>query len=473
MKEINLNAKAGKAGVWYTFANMLLKGCLFLTLPVFTRLLSPVDFGIYNTYMAYEGLGTAVLGLGLYGTVKNAKLDYKEQFPQYLSSVLFLSLIFLFLVAALVNVFWDIISFCIDFDRFVTNCLILQSYASFLIFFFGAKLNIEFKYRSYVIISAFNVLGNIALSLFLICFVFPNERYLARILGSAFPLWLIGAFICFSILKNSRVLYRRNYWVYALSIGLPLVPHVVSQSLLSQFDRIMISKMVGDGESGIYSYIYTICTITFVISQSLDNAWTPWVYMKMQDNNLFEIKRVGRKYVLFFAVLSLSFICLMPEITKIIAGGEYWGAVDLLVPLTLANFFVFLYMLPVGIEYYNKKTKFISFGTVSSALLNLGLNYVGIYFWGYKIAAYTTLISYALLFVFHWLIANPLGINRIYDLKYVLKVSFSLLSISFVLLYISFYGHDVFYIMIRYIILLFLLIFLCREGVSFVKIIKK
>ena len=61
----NINKKAVKAGIWYTIGNMLLKGCIFLTLPIFTRLLSTSDFGIYNTYMAYEGLITALLGLGL------------------------------------------------------------------------------------------------------------------------------------------------------------------------------------------------------------------------------------------------------------------------------------------------------------------------------------------------------------------------------------------------------------------------
>lgn len=161
-----LNKKAGKAGVWYTIGNILLKGCLFLSLPVFTRLLTTNDFGIYNTYMAYEGLITAVLGLGLYGTVKNAKLDFEDKFEQYLSSVLSLSLLFLTVVLFISNLLYPIYGPWLGFSRFVVNCLIFQSFSSYLIFFYGAKLNIEFKYKSYIAISCFNTIGNILLSVF-------------------------------------------------------------------------------------------------------------------------------------------------------------------------------------------------------------------------------------------------------------------------------------------------------------------
>ena len=159
MAENNLNKKAGKAGIWYTTANIFLKGCLFLTLPIFTRLLSPHDFGIYNTYMAYEALLSAILGLGLYGTVKNAKLDYGEDFNSYMSSVLTLSLICFSLLICVINLFWNLIQPYWQFSLFVTNCLLLQSYGAFVLFFYGSKLNIEFKYKSYVAISFIDNIG--------------------------------------------------------------------------------------------------------------------------------------------------------------------------------------------------------------------------------------------------------------------------------------------------------------------------
>ena len=167
-----LNQKATRAGIYYTIANMFLKGCVFLTLPLFTRILSTNDFGIYNNYMAYEGLLSAILGLGLYGTVKNAKFDFKENFNEYLSSVLSLSLIVFVFVVLILNLFYPFYGNYLGFSRFVTNCLVFQSFGSYLIYFYGSKLNIEFEYKSYIFLSFFNTIVNILLSFILIIYIF-------------------------------------------------------------------------------------------------------------------------------------------------------------------------------------------------------------------------------------------------------------------------------------------------------------
>ena len=129
----DISKEATKAGKWYTIGNILLKGCIFFSLPIFTRILSTVDFGIYNTYMAYEGIVTAILGLGLYGTVKNAKLDFKEKFNEYLSSVITFSLIVLSAVLIIANCTYDLYSNFLKFDRFIVNCLLLQGFGAYLI----------------------------------------------------------------------------------------------------------------------------------------------------------------------------------------------------------------------------------------------------------------------------------------------------------------------------------------------------
>jgi O-antigen/teichoic acid export membrane protein len=467
----DVDRKAGKAGLWYTIANILLKGCVFLSLPIFTRLMATGDFGIYNSYIAYEQLLQAVLGLGLYGTVKNAKLDFEEDFEKYLSSVLSLSLMVLAAVLVSANLLYGLYGEAIGFSRFVVNCLILQSFGAYLVFFYGSKLNIEFRYKSYIVISCFNTLVNIAASIILIVWVFPNERYLGRILGSAMPMIIIAIVLSASILKKGRTVYEAEYWKYALSIGLPLIPHVVSQSLLSQFDRIMIRNMINDASSGIYSYIYTICTITYIICTSLDNAWTPWVYIKLKAGDGDNIKAAGRWYTLLFAVLTLGFICVMPELVKLIADESYWPGEDLLIPLALANYCVFLYMLPVGLEYYHKKTRYISLGTISAALLNLVLNYFAILNFGYKAAAYTTMVSYLALFCFHLLIARRLGFGRLYDLRWIIDVTAVLFAAAFAIL--GLYGRGLADIAVRYAVGLILLLFIFKERKRLVVLVRK
>ena len=64
MKKIKQNGNAIlKAGLGYTIGNYMIKGLTFFSIPIFARLLSPDNYGIYNTYIAYESILCYVCGL--------------------------------------------------------------------------------------------------------------------------------------------------------------------------------------------------------------------------------------------------------------------------------------------------------------------------------------------------------------------------------------------------------------------------
>ena len=79
--------KALKAGLGYTVGNMLVKGLSFLAIPLFARLMTVEDFGIYSTFSSYVMIMTVLAGFTLHTSVRNAKLDYAERTGSYCSSV--------------------------------------------------------------------------------------------------------------------------------------------------------------------------------------------------------------------------------------------------------------------------------------------------------------------------------------------------------------------------------------------------
>ena len=52
----NTKQTAVKAGIGYTVGNILIKGISFMTLPVFSRLLTTEQFGVYNVFVSYEAI---------------------------------------------------------------------------------------------------------------------------------------------------------------------------------------------------------------------------------------------------------------------------------------------------------------------------------------------------------------------------------------------------------------------------------
>lgn len=420
--------KALTAGVWYTAGNIMLKGCMFFTLPVFTRLMSTADFGEYNSYVAYEQILSAIFGLGMYSTVKIAKIEFEKLFDDYMKVVALICLL-IFTCFGIIANFVDALNVKVfGFSSFVMNCLFAHSLGDALLAIYGAKLNIEFKYRSYIVMSALNILGSIVISIVLIVYVFPNERYIGRIIGSAVPLILIGIFVVVVLLHNGKLSDELSpkFARYALTIGIPLVPHALSNAILGQFDRIMINEIVGSSAAGIYSYMYTLCTILYVILNSIDAAWTPWTFITRSKGRVSEIRKISNTYIGIAAVMTVGFIAIMPEIATLVASSEYWSGFGMIVPLTLGNYFIFLYSLAVNVEYYFKKTVIISIGTVAASLINIVLNYYLIPVCGYEIAAYNTFFAYLALFVFHLAFARKMGFYELYNIKFIIKTTVGL-----------------------------------------------
>lgn len=421
----NSENKAAKAGIAYTVGNVLLKGIAFLTLPIFSRILTTEEFGFYNLYVSYETILTIFVGVCLYGSLRTAKYDYRHEFESYVSSTLMLSGFVYIIVMFLGNIIYPIISKSFVFDRGILNILITHSYAMFIFQFYNTWLALDFKYKKFLVVSGINSIGGTTFSIFLILVVFKSHRYIGRIYGYAIVPICVAAIIWLSFFREARrkklILFNKGYWKYGLSISIPLVVHTFSQQILSQFDRIMINTLVSVAAVGIYGFIQTIASILQIIVQSMDNAWSVWMYEQLDKKQYSQIQEKSRTYILLMNILYVGFISLAPDVIHIAGTKEYYHGISMIIPLSYAIYFIFLYSLPVHIEYFYKKTKYIAIGTSIAAVINISLNYFFIRSCGYMAAAWTTLASYILLFVFHWYIAKKIDNNQMFPTRFIIE----------------------------------------------------
>lgn len=413
--------KAVKAGAAYTFGNIFLKGINFLTLPIFTRLLTTEQFGLFNVYVSYETILTIFVGLCLFGSLRTGKYDYKDEYEKYTTSALTLSTCCMFVVLIAANVFYPIFEKYFEFNQFILNILIIHSYAMFMVQFYNTKIALDFEYKRYLLVAGINSIGGTALSIGLIVAGFSKNRSVDRIYGYAFPAILIGLCIWLSFIvkaiREQHKFFNWSYWKYGLRISSPLIIHNLSQQVLNQFDRLMISKMVGEAEAGIYSFIYTVGNILQIIVQSMDSAWSAWFYEKMAHKEYEEIRNRTCDYMLLMTVLYIGFVSLAPEVISLVGTKEYLSDLSMVVPIAFSAYFIFMYSLPVHVEYFAKKTKLIAVGTVVAAVVNFVLNYVCIRNFGYTAAAWTTLVSYVCMFSLHWIFYKKIATESLFPAK--------------------------------------------------------
>ena len=148
--------KVAKAGAGYVIGNYLLKGITFLSAPIFTRLLTTADLGLYSTYISY-----VILGIALHSSINNAKYKYKEELEEYVSSIVLMILGSTFIWAILGNTFFDLFEKPFGFDRVILNCLIFHCLGDALIQVFNIYVSLNYKVRSFLRMSSFNAIFNL------------------------------------------------------------------------------------------------------------------------------------------------------------------------------------------------------------------------------------------------------------------------------------------------------------------------
>jgi len=432
----NNNNKYVKAGVGFVVGNYLLKGISFATLPIFVRLMTTADFGNFNTYAAYESIFCVVVGLALFTSLKNAKYKYKNtgEFESYISSCVLIGLLSTLLFGLIANITYPLYAKILDMPRMIFNLLIIESFSVSTITMYNVYISLSYRYKSFLAVSFINVLANIALSLLFMFTFLENDRYLARVLGTALPVIMIALVINIYFLLKGKVGMFLDHWKFALGFSVPLIFHGVSQVVLSQFDRIMIKNMVGVEEAGIYSFAFSIGALVMVVSTSLQQVWSPWFYEKMEEKNYGAIKNRGNSFALGMLLFVACVVLAGKEVVLMLGTDSYVSSIHFLIPILVGGFFAFLYNLPAQVEYYYEKTNYIAIGTCAAAGLNIVMNYFGIKWFGCVAAAYTSLIIYGLYFCIHFALAKKIHGKSLFSGKTIGLYSALLVIVAFIAL---------------------------------------
>lgn len=426
-------SKLVTSSFWYTVGNFFIKGISFITIPIFVNITTQAEYGLINNFTSFVSIFTIVVGLSLNSAVNNASFDFKDDMDSFLSSVLFLSFISFTACILIGNALYLFSNSYFALNQFIFNLMLIQSFASFVISYLSAYFTIHFAHFKFLFLSFFSTFLNIGFSLLFMYTLFNDNRYFGRAFGGAIGLSLIAIVICVFILLKGKKFIDIKYWKYALRISMPIIPHSLANIILSQFGRIMVNSYLGAEQAGIFSYISNIGIILSVIWVSTNNAWVPWFYREMEAKKYEYIKKISNFYLYLFTILSFGVMAVSIDLAKFLAPASYNSGLSLIIPISLGYFFQFLYSFPVNAEFFKRKTNYIAIGTVASAVVNIVLNILFIPKYGIIAAGYTTVVTYLLLFLFHYVIAKRLLKRQLFDTSKFFFCSLFMISSSVLL----------------------------------------
>ncbi len=409
------------AGLWSIIGTVLVKGTYFLTIPLFSRMLTTAEYGEVSIFMTYASVFTILLSLQLVAAVSPGSVKFQKQKQEFLSSVLWLSVIVFLVFVVFFQVLHTYFEKILGLDWLGLNCLLLYSFSMHVISFNTASLIMDYHYKKNALICFLALFWDTVLSVILIITAYSADKFTGRIVGATIPNVSVAVIIAAFIFVKGKRFFNGEYWKYALNISVPLIFHMLGHIVLGQSDRLMIKSMVGVSEAGIYALIYNLAVMLNAVQQALNNVWIPWFFRKLKEEAYGAIKEVASTYVLIFSMGTITLMAFSTEVIKIIAPPEYWGGISCTVPLVLSTFVGFVYTLYVNVEIYYEQSKAIAAGTCGAAIINIVLNYLLLPKFGYAVAAYTTLFSYLLLLILHYIICTFVLKKRIFDTPAILK----------------------------------------------------
>lgn len=412
-KQVSANVVL-KAGAWYTISNFAFRAVAFITTPIFARILTKAEYGEFNNITSWVSILFILTSCDLYTSIIRAKLDYEDDLERYGFSVLTLGSIITVIIFAINMVFGDLFS-----DLMGIQAKYFPIMYVYLLFVQGFYVYItieraHYKYKTFSLLTGVGIVASCLVSLLLVYLM--QDKLDARVIGQYGPYIVIGAVLYFLVAKKGRNVHF-PYYKYSILLSLPLVPHLLSMTLLSSSDRIMITKMAGAEYTAVYSIAYIVANIIAILIDSMNKAWAPWFLDTLKIDNKVAIRKTVLPYFGIFIALIIGILLAAPEIVLILGGSKYIEGIYVLPPLVIGTSFQFAYTMYVQVEFFEKKMKMVAIATSIAAVVNIVLNYFLIPKFGYIAAGYTTLIGYMILFAIHFITISRLGYKDIFDRK--------------------------------------------------------
>lgn len=429
----------------YGIGIMLNKVLSFLLIPVYTFYFSPADLGLYNLIQSLWLFIILIYVYGMETSFIRFFIDSKEEKikKEIYSTTLILitatSLVFSIIIYFLAGA----ISNFIGFDNLEKGKYLIKILSVLLFFdtisrFPLLLLRAELNAKKYFYISVISLFINLLLNfLFIIVFKLNVESILYSYIISVIFTLLAGLFITkkfisfkFSLKEAKALVVYGNKFIY---FGLFLL-------LIDISDRFFLKYFYDESAVGIYSANYRLGTVMSLAIAAFRFSWTP--YFLNLSNNPENKKIISGTFTYFIFAglfLFLFFAFFTEPLVKLFFGSftlldsKYYSGLVIIPIILLSYFFSGLFANLNVVPFYTNKTSILFFISLEGLIINTVLNILLIPKYQMLGAAYSTLLTYIVMFIHIYIISQ-----RLYKIEYQWK-SLSVLILSSVVLFILYY----------------------------------
>jgi O-antigen/teichoic acid export membrane protein len=364
-------------GAAYTAASILSKLIAVALLPLYTRYLSPADYGAAEVLFSAVVAASIVIRFGLIEAILRFYYQDGED-PARVVAGAFAGLFWLATAGALIALpFAEPISELLldqpepDLVRIAVAGLWVLTMWEFLLTLF----RLEERARAFFLTTMLNVLASIALTVVLVVGLDEGARGLllgSYATGAAFSVGLIAVQWRRLSLRLDPPLLRRLF-----RFGLPTMPAEVSLYLLNFIDRLIIVRTIGLAEAGLYSLAVKFAQAVNVLVRGFQLAWPPLAYSIRDDE---EARRTYAVVVTLFtagcAFVVTGMWLFSRWIVRALAAPKFFDSYEAIGLITIGVTLYALYQVLVVILGRTGRTEFNFPAAIGALVANVVLNLI-------------------------------------------------------------------------------------------------
>jgi O-antigen/teichoic acid export membrane protein len=365
-------------GAAYTASSVVSKLIAVALLPVYTRYLTPAQFGAVEVLTVAVIAASIVIRLGVIEAVLRFYYLAEEK-PREVVRTAFASLLWTATAgAALALAFAAPISQALldHSDPALARIAIAGLWVFTLYEFVLATFRLDERARAYFATTVANVLVTIPVTVWLV--VIADEGARGLLLGTygTGAAFLLGLLVWqrhkLALVPDLGLLRRMIRW------GLPTMPAELSLYSLNFIDRIILVRAAGLAEAGLYSLAVKFAQAVNVLVRGFQLAWPPLAYSIADDD---EARRVYAVIVTWF-MAACTFVVigmwlLSRWIVRALAAPDFFASFKAVGLLSTAIELYALYLVLVVILGRTGRTEFnfpaTGIATAANVALNLAL----------------------------------------------------------------------------------------------------
>ncbi len=370
----------GRNSLVYMTLEVVTNGISFFLLPVYTRILTPRDYGILAVVASLTSFLSVGYGLGLPAASNRFYFERPDD-RQYLGTLWGTLVTFMiassFCLTALFLVVgrWSIGSLLGDVPFYPYLALGLITISTVPVFeLYQASLRARQQAVRYSVQNFVKVLSTTALTVMFV--VLLGMGAAGPLLAMATVSVLAFAFTIVVFGRELRFGIDRPLLGTCLGYSVPHMPHGLAGWMMSLMDRLFVNRLRSAADAGLYSIGSMLGAVMSLCTAGFNEAFNPYFMQAMKDERNRDLHRkvqgMAAMVVGGYTVVAICLSLFAREVLMLMTTEHFYAAWIVSPFAVFAAVLQGVYRFAVGPLFYNLKGgKFVSLGTFTAGISNV------------------------------------------------------------------------------------------------------